>query len=120
MKISVRLTKGFSRQAKPLLKKYHSLASELAQLENDLQVNPKLGSPLGQNSFKIRLSVKSKGKGKSGGLRVISHLENEIISTIEILDDEIIIYLLAIYDKSDTATITENELRNLIKGLKIE
>ena len=65
MKVIVNVSKSFKRQAKPLMKKYHSLNRELAQLENDLIDNPRLGSPIGQDSFKIRLLVKSKEKAKA-------------------------------------------------------
>jgi len=47
-------------------------------LEKDLTDNPRLGTPLGSDSYKIRLSIKSKGKGKSGGARVITHVHVEI------------------------------------------
>ena len=80
MKVIVKITKSFKRQAKPLLKKYP--AKELLQLENELLENPKLGKPLGHDSYKIRVAVKSKGKGKSGGLRVISHLDTELVGFI--------------------------------------
>ena len=63
MKVIVKVTKSFKRQAKPLLKKFSSLNKELAQLESDLIENPELGKPLGHDSYKIRIAVKSKGKG---------------------------------------------------------
>jgi len=117
MKVIVRVSKGFKRQAKPLLKKFSSLTNELIKLEDELKDNPHLGKPIGQDSYKIRLLVKSKGKGKSGGLRVVSHLDTEIIGMIETEDDEIIVNLISIYDKSETATISDKELRDLIAGL---
>lgn len=118
MKVIVRVTKSFKRQAKPLLKKYSSLSKELTQLENELIENPRLGKPLGQDSFKIRIAVKSKGKGKSGGLRVISHLDTEIIGLIESEGEEVIVNLISIYDKSEAASISDKELRDLITGLQ--
>jgi mRNA-degrading endonuclease RelE of RelBE toxin-antitoxin system len=120
MKVIVRVSKSFKRQAKPLLKKFPSLSKELIQLENKLNENPRLGSPLGQNSFKIRLAVKSKGKGRSGGLRVISHLDTEMIGLIESEGKDIIVNLISIYDKSETASISDKELRYLIAGLQKE
>jgi mRNA-degrading endonuclease RelE of RelBE toxin-antitoxin system len=120
MKVIVRISKSFKRQAKPLLKKFASLNKELAQLENDLIINPKLGKPLGHDSYKIRLSVESKGKGKSGGLRAVSHLDNEIIGLIEKDGERIIVTLISIYDKSETASISDKELRGLINRLHIE
>jgi len=41
---------------------------------DDLENNPRLGTAIGKNCYKIRLSIRSKGKGKSGGARVITHL----------------------------------------------
>ncbi len=75
MKTEVRITKSFRKAVKPLLKKYDSLFGELADLENELLKNPAMGTPLGNNAYKIRLKTKSKGIGKSGGARVISYLE---------------------------------------------
>ena len=117
MKTEVRVSKSFTRQAKPLLKKYSSLSKELTDLESQLIENPRLGKPLGQDSYKIRIAVKSKGKGKSGGLRIISHLNTEILGLICHENEEIILTLISIYDKSETASISDKELRNLIIGL---
>lgn len=83
MKIIIEVSKSFKRLAKPLMKKYTSLNKDLLQLGKDLMGNPKLGKPLGHNLYKIRLAVESKGKGKSGGLRVISYLDTEFIGVIE-------------------------------------
>ena len=118
MKVIVRVTKSFVRQAKPFLKKYSSLRSELSELEHKLIENPKTGTPLGLNTHKIRLSVKSKGKGKSGGLRVITHLSTEIIGITIEEGDTTIVTLLSIYDKSETAAITDKELKDLIARLE--
>jgi hypothetical protein len=55
------------------------LKNELIQLEADLQVNPQMGTSLGNNTYKIRVAIKSKSKGKSGGARVITHLELDLL-----------------------------------------
>jgi len=99
MNVTIKVTNSFKHKAKPLLKKYNSLKKELYNLEEDLKSNPFQGSSLGSNLFKIRLSVESKGKGKSGGLRVITFLETEIISYYEKIENNITVYLIAIYDK---------------------
>ena len=117
MKVIVNVSKSFKRLAKPLMKKFSSLNKDLAKLEIDLINNPQLGTPLGHNTYKIRLAVESKGKGKSGGLRVISHLNTEIIGVIEKEGEFLIVTLIAIYDKSETATISDKELRNLINRI---
>ena len=115
MKTEIVITNNFSKEAKKLLKKYKSLKSELRELNEELLRNPKLGTPIGKNSYKIRLAVKSKGKGKSGGLRIITHLD------INVHFDELTntIFLLSVYDKSEADSISKNEFSRLILKLKI-
>ena len=60
MKTNIIITDNFEKEAKKLLRKYVSLSSELSTLESELYENPKKGTPLGNNSFKIRLAIKSK------------------------------------------------------------
>ena len=101
-------TENFQKRAKKLLKKYLSLKSELLHLTNLLAENPYLGTPLGDNAYKIRMAVKSKNVGKSGGLRVITYL---------VLQKERI-YLADIYDKSEQSTISNKELSKLIESIE--
>jgi mRNA-degrading endonuclease RelE of RelBE toxin-antitoxin system len=103
-------TKNFEKEVKRLTKKYFSLKSELEALEKKLSVNPFLGTPIGKKAYKIRIAVKSKGKGKSGGMRVITYVELDLF-----IDELTNIYLLTLYDKSDTETITNSELKTLIE-----
>jgi hypothetical protein len=117
MKVIVKVTQSFKRLAKPLLKKYPSLNKELFQLENDLIKNPKSGKSLGNNTYKIRIAVQSKGTGKRGGLRAITYVETELIGLIEKNDEVITVKLIAIYDKSETDSISEKELTNLIRRI---
>lgn len=62
----------FEKEAKRLKKKYRSLNREISDLIDELEQNPFLGTYLKNGFHKIRLSMKSKGKGKSGGARVIT------------------------------------------------
>ena len=119
MKVIIKVALSFKRQAKPLLKKYPSLIRELSQLESDLKENPRMGTPLGNNTFKIRLASKSKNKGKSGGLRIISHLETEIIGYAEYNGENITVILISIYDKSATASISDKELKDFISKINL-
>lgn len=118
MKTEVRITRNFKREAKPLLKKYPSLIKDLAQLQISLTANPTLGTPLGNNAYKIRLAIKSKGKGKSGGARVISFLENEVIGVVEKSEKLTVVNLVTIYDKSQTSSIIDKELKELINNIE--
>jgi mRNA-degrading endonuclease RelE of RelBE toxin-antitoxin system len=73
MRYNVLTIPPFDRQLKRLAKKFPSLKTEYATLIEVLEQNPKKGTSLGNNCFKIRLSIASKGRGKSGGARVITH-----------------------------------------------
>jgi mRNA-degrading endonuclease RelE of RelBE toxin-antitoxin system len=114
--VTVRITKGFKSAVKPLLKKYPSLKNDLQNLEKELLANPRQGTSLGHNVYKIRLKISSKGKGKSGGARVISLLETLLIGEVQFIEEHIDVSLITIYDKADTATISDKELRELIKA----
>ena len=117
MKVTVRITANFKSEAKPLLKKYKSLTNDLLKLEKELLVNPRLGTSLGKDAYKIRLQISSKNKGKSGGARVISLIDSTLIGlTEQTSPEEITVNLLSIYDKSEVATITDKELKDLIRS----
>ena len=119
MKVTVRITRNFKAEAKPLLKKYHSLSNDLLKLEKELLATPRLGTPLGHDAYKIRLKIASKGKGKSGGARVISLVETTLIGFAELTSsEEITINLISIYDKADVDSISDKELKDLIKSFK--
>jgi len=115
-KISVNHTKGFLKDLKWLLKKYPSLLSDLEHLNELLILNPQLGTPLGNNAYKIRLAIKSKGKDKSGGARVISHVETELIARVE----NTVVNLLTIYDKSEIPSISTEKIKGLIKNRRFQ
>lgn len=70
-----------------------------------LEQEPEQGTNLGNNCYKIRIAIASKGKGKSGGARVIT---NFVI-------DEATVYLISIYDKSEKENLTDKELDELLK-----
>jgi mRNA-degrading endonuclease RelE of RelBE toxin-antitoxin system len=97
----------FERQLKRLAKKYPSLKVDFSEFLTGLVKNPHQGKALGRNCYKIRFAIKSKGKGKSGGARIITN--------IAISEDNV--YLLAIYDKSDKTTLTDKELSELLEYL---
>ncbi len=111
----------FKRDAKKLLKKYVSLKDELAQLQAQLLENPRMGTLIHENTYKIRLSVKSKGKGKSGGMRVITYVVEVAFQVEEnVKEQDITIFLLTIYDKSEIENISDKDLQNLIDEINTE
>ena len=119
MKVTIRVTKNFKKEAKPLLKKHKTLGKDLLNLEKELVAQPRLGTPLGQDCYKIRLKITSKGKGKSGGGRIITKVDSDIIGIAEVqYGEEITVSLLSIYDKSEIENISDKELKELIKTYK--
>ncbi|HEX8737044.1 MAG TPA: addiction module toxin RelE [Pyrinomonadaceae bacterium] len=118
MKVEVKITESFKKAAKPLIKKYKSFLDDLSELEAKLLVNPEAGTALGNNAYKIRLRIKSKGKGKSGGARVISYVEKNLISIVTVEDEKAIVNLLTVYDKSERENISDTELKELIESLQ--
>jgi hypothetical protein len=107
MSFEVLTTSGFKRDSKSLLKKYKSLKAEILNLIASLEEKPMQGTPLGNDCYKIRLAITSKGKGKSGGARVIT--------CVKVVDR--FVYLLTIYSKSEKGNISDKELQQLIEGL---
>ncbi len=97
----------FRKELKKLAKKYPTLKTDLALLFEILEENPIQGTPLGKNCYKIRLAISAKGKGKSGGARIIT---NFVIA-------EETVYLLSIYDKSDKENLTDKELKELLQEI---
>jgi len=100
----------FVRKAKDLKKKHASLNSDLDRLEKSLIDNPKQGLDLGGGLYKVRLAIKSKGKGKSGGYRIITYLVNQS-------NENTIINMLTLYDKSEESSISKQYLLKLLKEL---
>ena len=107
MSFRIILTPNFQKEARKLYKKYPSLKEELSQLNLLLENNPTEGTPLGNNVYKIRISIKSKGKGKRAGGRVLTFVR-VIKQTI---------YLFAIYSKGEKDDISDKEISALIKDL---
>lgn len=73
MSYSVKTIPKFEKNLKKLAKKYVSLKSEFAALVKSLKENPQQGTLIGQNCYKIRISIASKGTGKSGDARVVTN-----------------------------------------------
>lgn len=105
MNFSVKTISVFERQAKRLMKKFPSLKKEIKTLISELKEEPTKGTSVGHDCHKIRLAIASKGKGKSGGARVITHLVYKKDT----------VYLLSIFDKSDMENLTEKEILELLK-----
>lgn len=108
MSYKVKTIPRFEKELKRLSKKYPSLKSEYIQLIKELAKEPETGIALGNNCYKIRMSIASKGKGKSSGARVITYLQ--VLETT--------VFLLSIFDKSEKENIHDKEIKELIKHIQ--
>ncbi|MDR6563077.1 MULTISPECIES: type II toxin-antitoxin system RelE/ParE family toxin [unclassified Arcicella] len=95
---------SFKKAFKPLFKKYKSIDMDFEKLLDSLEENAFQGVSIGKDCHKVRMAITVKGKGKSGGARVIT--------CVKIVNETI--YLLTIYDKSEQENIHEKELDQLL------
>ncbi len=100
----------FERRAKVLAKRYKSFPSDYQLLLDELEANPFGGTPLGHGVYKVRMTIAAKGRGKSGGARVITY--NAMKE-----GDDIAITLMTIYDKSDISNVTDAYIKSLLAEL---
>lgn len=112
MKVIFDYLSEFEHRAKVLRKKYPSFVKDYEAFLDELEKNPFSGESLGKHTYKHRMAITSKGKGKSGGARVITY------NLQQMNVDEIIITLMTIYDKSEIENVTDAYLRSLIEQIE--
>jgi mRNA-degrading endonuclease RelE of RelBE toxin-antitoxin system len=98
----------FTSEFKRLAKRYRSLAKDYEAFLESLKSNPLQGVEIAPNVRKIRMAIGSKGKGKSGGARVITL--NALVT-----EQDGTVYLLLIYDKSDAPNVKMNVIKDIIR-----
>lgn len=101
-------TPEFLKSAKILSKRYKSFKNDLKELIKEITLNPHIGVSLGNGLRKLRMSITSKGKGKSGGARVITF-------TLIAEEEREKVTFLYVYDKSDMANISDAKIRQILK-----
>jgi len=104
VRFRVETIENFEKEAKRLIRKFPSLKSEIFDLILELEKNPKIGVSLGNGFYKIRLAIRSKGKGKRGGARILTFFK----ITAET------VFLVSINDKSEKSDISDKELKLLL------
>lgn len=91
-----------------MAKRYHSIKKDYQKLLDELAKNPYQGADLGHGLRKVRMAISVKGKGKSGGARVITLI-------LAYSEEESEIGLLYIYDKSEEESLTDKELSDILR-----
>ena len=110
MEVHINTGSEFKRQFKRLMKKYHSLLHDFDVWKQELKNNPLAGDDLGAGVRKIRMAIDSKGKGKSGGARILTL---NILLDAETMD----ITLLTIYDKGEIPNVNDDYIKFLVENL---
>ena len=105
--MKVRISEDFRVAYKRLKKRHKSLEYDFESLLASLLQNPMQGVELEGGARKVRLAITSKGRGKSGGARVIIR--------VRIVADEL--QLLYIYDKADFENVSDAFLRDIMKRM---
>ena len=103
----IKISDDFKVAYKRLKRRHRSLEADFEALLASLLENPEQGVELVDGVRKIRLAISSKGRGKSGGARVIIR--------VRIVEDEL--QLIYIYDKADIGNIADNFLRDILKRM---
>ena len=108
--ITVSVSDDFAKEAKRLAKKYPSFKQDYKDFLVSIKNNPLQGDEITKNIRKIRMAIKAKGKGKSGGARVITF---NILTDIE---NGHVVFLL-LYDKEDASTVKVNVVKQLVRDM---
>ena len=108
--ITISVSDDFAKEAKRLAKKYPSFKQDYKDFLLSIKNNPLQGDEITKNIRKIRMAIKAKGKGKSGGARGITF---NIITDIK---NGHVVFLL-LYDKEDASTVKVNVVKQLVRDM---
>ena len=108
--ITISVSDDFAKEAKRLAKKYPSFKQDYKDFLVSIKNNPLQGDEMTKNIRKIRMAIKAKGKGKSGGAMVITF---NILTDIE--NGQVVFLLL--YDKEDASTVKVNVVKQLVRDM---
>lgn len=111
MGLSISYHKQFAKDAKRIAKKYRSFPTDLAAFVAEIKANPDLGTDLGGGVRKARMALASKGKGKSGGARIITYKKQTV------QDGSCLISFLTIYDKNEIENVSDSFIQYLVNTI---
>jgi len=105
MSLKIVATPEFVKLVKKFAKSYRKIYVDIEALKEELLENPRAGTDLGNNCYKIRMANSSIPTGKSGGFRVVSYY----------IDEQGVIRLMFIFSKRDRENISDKELQEIIQ-----
>lgn len=112
METIIRMLPEFEHKAKTMAKKYKSFVKDYKDFIESLKANPIQGKSLGGGVYKIRISITSKSKGKSGGARILTY------NVKKVNPDKVFVILMSIYDKSEMESVSDGYLKSILKEAK--
>ena len=110
MSFEIQTSSYFDAEAKRLAKRHRSFVADLSDFRDSILANPYQGTEISPGIRKVRMTITSKGRGQSGGARVITF-------TYMVNERDGVVILLLLYDKSDASNIKMNVARQIIKDL---
>lgn len=105
MSLTIRPLEPFKKEVQKLYRRYKNISNDLNKLQEELVLNPKIGTELGNRCYKIRLANSSIPTGKRSGFRVVYYY----------IDQKGVIYLMSIYSKSDMENISDEKIMQILK-----
>ncbi len=101
------VAREFEKSLKRLSKKYPSMKADYLAFLAELEQNPTMGDEIFPCCRKVRIAISSKGRGKSGGGRVVFYYE---VSGERVT-------LLFIYDKSEMESVQTAYIEQILKTM---
>lgn len=110
MNLEIIRSEYFTAAFKKLSKRYRGIVDDYESFLEDLKAAPHQGVEIAPHIRKVRMAITAKGKGKSGGARVITF--DALVS-----EQGGKLYLLFIYDKAEASNVKMNVIKAIIKEL---
>jgi addiction module RelE/StbE family toxin len=104
--LEIKFTEQFKQDIKRLAKKYRHIKSDIQPIIEQLQSGELIGVRIPQTDnvfYKIRIKNSDIQKGKSGGYRLIYHIQGSTI-----------IIMMTIYAKSEQEDISAKRIREIL------
>lgn len=108
MNVVIKTIPEFDRRVKRLAKKYPSMKQDLYRFVESIRTNPLQGSCLGNSTYKVRMPIKSKGGGKSGGARILTYAMHAVGNS------HYEVTFLTIYDKGEIDNVSDSYIASLV------
>lgn len=110
MNFKIQTTSYFDAEAKRFGKRYRSFVDDLKSFRDSITEDPFQGTEIMPGIRKVRMSIETKGRGKSGGARVITF-------TYLVSEESGNVILLLLYDKADASSVKSNVVKKIVKDL---